>query len=76
MKITRFAIRFTNSDGIVDWHAQGLPTGDYDSFAFAILYATHEHAEKAMKKAVRKYPGLATTYFKVEIVPVTVEVNV
>jgi hypothetical protein len=76
MKITRHAIRITNPDGFIDWAVQGQPSGDYDPFAFAILYATEGHAERAKKSMLKKFPGLNTPAFKIDIVPVTVEVNV
>ena len=76
MKITRYAIRITLPDGSIDWNKQGMPTGDFDPFAFAILYASDAHAEKAKKAMLQKYPGMGKSPFKIEIVPVTVEVNI
>lgn len=72
MKITRYAIKLTHSDGSISWHTQGLPS-NFGDFAFAILYSTPEHGRRARTAMLKKYPGLAS--MNPEIVPVTVEVQ-
>ena len=46
---TRYAIRLNADTENPSWNCQGLPK-DMNDFGFAILYASVEHAKKALKK--------------------------
>ena len=67
-------MKYTHLDGSIHWHTQGQPSSIGD-FAYAVLYATPELGKRAKADTLRKYPGRSVLYSSIDIVPVTVEVQ-